>query len=75
MTAENIRAVAASETALSDTRNDHRNPGIPFAPDMFTSHSVNRIAAERRVATLAARRSIKSSGRPPGSSTPSAAST
>ncbi|RJE87928.1 deoxyribose-phosphate aldolase [Paracoccus onubensis] len=36
-----------------------RNPGMALTPEMFESHAVNRSAAERRTATLAARRSVK----------------
>lgn len=59
MTAETIRAVAVPGTALADTRNDHRNPGTALSPDMFAGHPANRSAAERRAASLTARRSIK----------------
>lgn len=39
---------------------DHaRNPGVPFDPAMFQGHRVNRVAAERRAATLGTRRSVK----------------
>lgn len=40
---------------------DHpvRNPGMPLAPEMFLDHAVNRSAAERRAASLTARRSVK----------------
>ena len=36
-----------------------RNPGTPLQPDWFAGHRVNRPAAERRAATLTARRSPK----------------
>jgi deoxyribose-phosphate aldolase len=36
-----------------------RNPGLPLAPEMFLGHQVNRSAAERRAASLTARRSVK----------------
>lgn len=36
-----------------------RNPGMPLDLSMFEGHAVNRSAAERRVATLGARRSVK----------------
>lgn len=36
-----------------------RNPGMPLALEMFEGHPVNRSAAERRVATLGGRRSVK----------------
>jgi deoxyribose-phosphate aldolase len=39
--------------------NDSRNPGMPLRPEMFLAHAVNRNAAERRAATLVARRSVK----------------
>ncbi|MFT0532388.1 deoxyribose-phosphate aldolase [Castellaniella hirudinis] len=35
------------------------NPGVPLQPDWFESVSVNRSAAERRAATLTARRAVK----------------
>lgn len=37
----------------------HRNPGTPLHPDWFEDARVNLSAAERRVATLGARRSVK----------------
>ena len=36
-----------------------RNPGMLLAPEMFLDHAVNRSAAERRAASLTARRSVK----------------
>lgn len=39
--------------------NDHRNPGMALDPAMFEGHAVNRSAAERRAASLVARRSVK----------------
>ncbi len=36
-----------------------RNPGMPLAPDWFAAQRINRPAAERRAATLLARRSPK----------------
>ncbi|MTH36181.1 deoxyribose-phosphate aldolase [Paracoccus limosus] len=36
-----------------------RNPGTPLAPDWFEDVQVNRSAAERRAATVAASRSVK----------------
>jgi deoxyribose-phosphate aldolase len=39
--------------------NDLRNSGMPLEPDMFLGHAVNTSAAERRTASLTARRSIK----------------
>ena len=36
-----------------------RNPGVPLAPDWFAGTRINRPAAERRAATLTARRSPK----------------
>ncbi|WP_442902596.1 deoxyribose-phosphate aldolase [Frigidibacter sp. MR17.24] len=39
--------------------NDTRNPGTGLRPEMFEAHAVNRPAAERRAASLGARRSVK----------------
>lgn len=39
--------------------NDIHNRGIQFEPDMFLGHAVNTSAADRRVASMVARRSIK----------------
>lgn len=36
-----------------------RNPGMPLSPEMFADHAVNRSAAERRAASLTARRTVK----------------
>ena len=36
-----------------------RNPGTPFRPEAFARIAVNTPAAERRAATLTARRSLK----------------
>jgi deoxyribose-phosphate aldolase len=51
-----------SEPADLPAPNGHnhpRNPGVPLAPDWFESVGVNASAVDRRVATLAARRSVK----------------
>lgn len=59
MNAENQAKVmtdAAKPVALS---NFPRNPGMPFKPEMFEGHPANRSAAERRTASLVARRSVK----------------
>ncbi len=42
-----------------DLPNDHRNPGMALDVSMFEGHAVNRSAAERRAASLGARRSVK----------------
>ena len=39
--------------------NISRNPGTALKPDMFEGHAVNRSAAERRAASLGARRTVK----------------
>lgn len=39
--------------------NHHRNPGTALRPEMFKGHPANRSAAERRAASLTARRSVK----------------
>ena len=61
-----LRAESATETAAhpvparSPLGEPHpRNPGMPLAPEMFLDHAVNRSAAERRAASLTARRSVK----------------
>lgn len=58
------RATAQVHTGSGDlpaTRDAEpgRNPGMPLDLSMFEGHAVNRSAAERRVATLGARRSVK----------------
>jgi deoxyribose-phosphate aldolase len=58
------RATAQVQTGSGDlpaTRDAEpgRNPGLPLDLSMFEGHAVNRSAAERRVATLGARRSVK----------------
>lgn len=39
--------------------NTARNPGTALRPEMFEGHAVNRSAAERRAASLGARRTVK----------------
>ncbi len=58
MTADSA-AGGASSPGLSPLANDHRNPGMPLDVAMFEGHAVNRSAAERRAASLGARRSVK----------------
>lgn len=58
------RATAQVDTGsgtLPATRDTEqgRNPGLSLDLSMFEGHAVNRSAAERRVATLGARRSVK----------------
>jgi deoxyribose-phosphate aldolase len=38
---------------------NRRNPGMALRPEMFEGHPANRSAAERRTASLTARRSVK----------------
>lgn len=52
-------APAAPQAGTLPGTNDHRNPGQPLNVAMFEGHAVNRSAAERRTASLAARRSVK----------------
>lgn len=64
MTVEAPGAGASPAIALGGTVpwtgiNSARNPGMPLTPEMFESHAVNRSAAERRTASLTARRSVK----------------
>ena len=70
MTAETLAtnsdtATAQPPTHLMPARTEtgngahERNPGMPLALEMFERHAVNRSAAERRVATLGGRRSVK----------------
>ncbi len=58
--AETSQAVAIA-AKVGDVVAAHggRNPGTPLRLDLFENHPVNRSAAERRAATLTARRSIK----------------
>ena len=54
------RTLAATAAATPGApANTGRNPGMPLAPAMFEGHPANRSAAERRAASLAARRSVK----------------
>ncbi|WOI55367.1 deoxyribose-phosphate aldolase [Palleronia sp. LCG004] len=46
-------------TPAPDPHEMARNPGMPLDPSMFEGHAVNRSAAERRVATLGGRRTVK----------------
>ena len=43
--------------SLKDAR--ERNPGIDYSPALFENMSVNLSAAERRIATLTTRRTVK----------------
>jgi len=54
-----VESSAAARPALHPGANAPRNPGIPLDPAMFIGHAVNRSAAERRAASLTARRSVK----------------
>jgi deoxyribose-phosphate aldolase len=54
-----VESTAAARPALHPGANAPRNPGIPLDPAMFQGHAVNRSAAERRAASLTARRSVK----------------
>ncbi|MDQ7078635.1 MAG: hypothetical protein Q9M45_12580 [Robiginitomaculum sp.] len=38
---------------------NQRNPGVPYHPEWVESIRVNRSAIERRISTLAARRTVK----------------
>lgn len=59
MTVESLRAVTVPEAPAHAASNHARNPGMKLAPEMFEGHAVNRSAAERRAASLGARRSVK----------------
>ena len=59
MTADTIAAPASPRSSTRAGANDNRNPGMPLRPEMFLAHAVNRSAAERRAASLVARRSVK----------------
>ncbi len=50
---------AARDVRAQPGHNRSRNPGVPLDPDWFESVGVNASAVERRVATLATRRSVK----------------
>jgi deoxyribose-phosphate aldolase len=50
---------AAGTAGPREGANDTRNPGMPLEPEMFLGHAVNTSAAQRRAASLVARRSIK----------------
>lgn len=58
MTVEPARAATAALVAPHGA-NDTRNPGMPLDLAMFEGHAVNRSAAERRAASLGARRTVK----------------
>lgn len=49
-------SVEHSQGSLPNTA---RNPGTALRPEMFEGHAVNRSAAERRAASLGARRTVK----------------
>jgi len=59
MTVESLRAVTAPEAPAHAGSNHVRNPGMKLSPEMFEGHGINRSAAERRAASLGARRSVK----------------
>jgi len=59
MTADTIAATASPRSNTRAGANDNRNPGMSLRPEMFLAHAVNRSAAERRAASLVARRSVK----------------
>lgn len=59
MNAEPRTLAATAAPAPGALANTGRNPGMALAPEMFEGHPANRSAAERRVASLAARRSVK----------------
>jgi len=52
-------ATSGASHPLPARSNRPRNPGLPLAPGWFLGVAVNRPAAERRAATLVARRSLK----------------
>ncbi|WEX08976.1 deoxyribose-phosphate aldolase [Chelativorans sp. AA-79] len=52
----NIESASAAPIAAASNR---RNPGTALRPEMFEGHPANRSAAERRAASLIARRSVK----------------
>jgi len=59
MTADILSSSATAGPIARAGANDNRNPGMPLRPEMFLAHAVNRNAAERRTASLTARRSVK----------------
>jgi deoxyribose-phosphate aldolase len=59
MTADILSSSATAGPIAHAGANDNRNPGMPLRPEMFLAHAVNRSAAERRTASLTARRSVK----------------
>ncbi|TAN10414.1 MAG: deoxyribose-phosphate aldolase [Rhizobiaceae bacterium] len=59
MTADILSSSATAGPTARAGANDNRNPGMPLRPEMFLAHAVNRNAAERRTASLTARRSVK----------------
>lgn len=59
MNVESRQPVAVAAVGSVAMSNNPRNPGMPLRPEMFEGHPANRSAAERRVASLTARRSVK----------------
>lgn len=60
MTGESLIAPEPAPGAIRrEGANDSRNPGTPLRPEVFLGYSANTSAAQRRAASLAARRSIK----------------
>ena len=58
----NVQPITPRVREVEAPVSDHghaRNPGLPFDADAIDSLKVNRSAAERRIATLPGRRTVK----------------
>src|ERR1700748_2637154 len=55
----NVQHFPARDRSLPDASSHARNPGLAYDADIIDSLRVNRSAAERRVASLAGRRTVK----------------
>lgn len=59
MTRNNVTAIGARMTPPAHGADDARNPGVPLDLDWIDDIRVNRSAAERRIESLAGRRTVK----------------
>lgn len=59
MTRNNVTAIGARMTPSAHGADDARNPGVPLDLDWIDDIRVNRSAAERRIESLAGRRTVK----------------
>lgn len=54
-----LQAVRSAAAEPATAASNHRNAGTPLRPEMFEGHPANRSGAERRAASLTARRTVK----------------